>query len=323
MAKKAILVLEDGSVYEGFSFGAETDTAGEVVFNTSMTGYQEMLTDPSYAGQIVMPTYPLIGNYGINEQDFESNRIQVRGFVVREECLKPNHYLNTRTIHEYLAESGIPGIYGVDTRAITRKLRSAGVMRGMITSDKTPEQALAICQEIRERKLDVRWAAGINPVAISQELASAMKESGCRYLALGIDSASEKMLENYQKGFVKEDITRTVKLLTETGISFDYSVLFGGPGENMDTVRETIDFLRGVPQQVFFRAGIRIFKGTALETQVREEGVLQENHDMLSSTFYLSRDLGEDFMQWLDNQCEPHENWFTITKAMRQGLAPS
>jgi carbamoyl-phosphate synthase small subunit len=142
MAKMAILVLEDGSVYEGFTFGAETDACGEAVFNTSLAGYQEMLTDPSYAGQIVMPTYPLIGNYGTNEQDFESNRIQVRGFVVREECQQPNHYLNSKTLHEYLNESGIPGIYGVDTRAITRKLRSAGVMMGMITSSKTPGEAL-------------------------------------------------------------------------------------------------------------------------------------------------------------------------------------
>jgi len=142
MAKRAILVLEDGSVYEGYSFGAEVSAYGEVVFNTSMVGYQEMLTDPSYAGQIVVPTYPLIGNYGINKQDFESKKIQVRGFVVREECLKPNHYLSTTTIHKFLAESGIPGVYGVDTRAITRKLRSTGVMMGAITSDKTPQQAL-------------------------------------------------------------------------------------------------------------------------------------------------------------------------------------
>jgi len=143
MTKKTNLVLADGSVYEGYSFGAEVETWGEVVFNTSMMGYQEMLTDPSYAGQIVVPTYPLIGNYGTNEYDFESNKIQVRGFVVREACEQPNHYLNTRTIHEYLAESGIPGIYGVDTRAITRKLRSAGVMMGMITSEKTADEALA------------------------------------------------------------------------------------------------------------------------------------------------------------------------------------
>ena len=107
--KKAFLVLEDGSVYEGYSFGAEADASGEVVFNTSMVGYQEMLTDPSYAGQIVVPTYPLIGNYGVNKEDFESARIQVSGFVVKEECLKPNHYLSTDTIHQYLVEAGIPG----------------------------------------------------------------------------------------------------------------------------------------------------------------------------------------------------------------------
>jgi len=148
MSKRAILVLEDGSVYEGYTFGAETSANGEVVFNTSMAGYQEMLTDPSYAGQIVVPTYPLIGNYGINEQDFESKKVQVRGFVVREECYQPNHYLSTRTLHEYLAESGIPGISGVDTRAITRKLRSVGVMTGMITTDKTPQQALEQLMEL-------------------------------------------------------------------------------------------------------------------------------------------------------------------------------
>ena len=148
MTKRAILVLEDGSVYEGYAFGAEVDAYGEVVFNTSMVGYQEMLTDPSYAGQIVVPTYPLIGNYGINEQDFESKKIQVRGFVVREECLEPNHYLSTGTLHEFLAGSGIPGISGVDTRAITRKLRSAGVMMGAITSDKTPQQALGELQKL-------------------------------------------------------------------------------------------------------------------------------------------------------------------------------
>jgi carbamoyl-phosphate synthase small subunit len=142
MAKTAMLVLADGSTYEGYSFGAETDAIGEAVFNTSMVGYQEMLTDPSYAGQILIPTYPLIGNYGTNAEDDESRRIQVRGFVVREECDLPSHYLKNRTIHDYLLAGGIPGIWGVDTRAITRRLRSSGVMMGMITSSKTPAQAL-------------------------------------------------------------------------------------------------------------------------------------------------------------------------------------
>jgi carbamoyl-phosphate synthase small subunit len=140
--KRAILALLDGTVYEGFSFGAECDRSGEVVFNTSMIGYQEILTDPSYAGQIVLPTYPLIGNYGINDLDFESRQIQVSGFVVREECHDPSHYLSRKTIHEYLKENNIPGIYGVDTRAITRKLRSHGVMMGIITSSMTPSQAI-------------------------------------------------------------------------------------------------------------------------------------------------------------------------------------
>ena len=142
MAKKAILVLADGSVYEGYSFGAEVDSYGEVVFDTSMVGYQEMLTDPSFAGQILVPTYPLIGNYGTNKYDFESGKIQVRGFVVREECQQPNHYLSEKTIHTYLAENGMPGIWGIDTRAITRKLRSVGVMMGMISTTKSPKEAL-------------------------------------------------------------------------------------------------------------------------------------------------------------------------------------
>jgi len=184
------------------------------------------------------------------------------------------------------------------------------------------DHALAICQELRERKLDLRWAADINPVAISQELVAIIKEAGCRVLALGIDTASKKMLRSYRKTFEKEDIVKVAKLLTEAGIRFTYHILFGGPGENMDTVRETIDFLQGVPQPVFFRTGLRIFKGTDLERQAREEGVLQENHDMLSPTFYLSKDLGADFTQWLDRQCEPHENWFTITKMVPQGSEP-
>ncbi|MFO7773539.1 MAG: glutamine-hydrolyzing carbamoyl-phosphate synthase small subunit [Dehalococcoidia bacterium] len=141
MAKKAILVLEDGSVYEGHAFGSENTAYGEVVFDTSMTGYQEMLTDPSFAGQILVPTYPLIGNYGINESDFESRQIQVRGLAVREYCIQPSHWQSTRTLHEFLLAYGIPGIAGLDTRALTRRLRSVGVMMGIITSEMTVAEA--------------------------------------------------------------------------------------------------------------------------------------------------------------------------------------
>jgi carbamoyl-phosphate synthase small subunit len=141
MARKAILVLEDGSVYEGHAFGAKATTHGEVVFSTSMTGYQEMLTDPSYAGQILVPTYPLIGNYGINESDFESRQIQVRGLAVREYCSQPSHWQSTRTLHEFLLAYGIPGISDIDTRALTRHLRSSGVMMGILSSEMTIEEA--------------------------------------------------------------------------------------------------------------------------------------------------------------------------------------
>ena len=138
----AYLVLEDGSVYPGIRFGADVEATGEVVFNTSMTGYQEMLTDPSYGGQILVPTYPLIGNYGVNDDDWESRRIQVRGFVVRQDCDLPSHRDSESTIHEYLVQNGIPGVSGVDTRAITRKLRSRGVMMGLVTTQEDIEYGL-------------------------------------------------------------------------------------------------------------------------------------------------------------------------------------
>jgi len=142
----AYLVLEDGSIHEGVSFGAEADGLGEVVFNTSMTGYQEILTDPSYAGQLVTFTYPLIGNYGINPQDFESSRIQVSGLIVREDCDLPSHGRSDRTLHEFLESQGIPGIAEIDTRALTRRLRSQGVMLGVITSS-DPDAALRRLQD--------------------------------------------------------------------------------------------------------------------------------------------------------------------------------
>ncbi len=146
MTRRAFLVLEDGTVYEGDAFGADSTTLGEVVFDTAMAGYQEMLTDPSFAGQILVLTYPLIGNYGINRVDDESAHVQARGLVVRENCTTPSHFQSVETLDAYLTRQGIPGIEGIDTRALTRKLRSAGVMMGILTSQMTPVEAL---QELR------------------------------------------------------------------------------------------------------------------------------------------------------------------------------
>ena len=126
---KRLLILEDGSVYEGEGFGSSRYQMGELVFNTGMSGYQEVLSDLSYCGQIVMMTYPMIGNYGINCDDFESLDPAVFGFVVRECCEAPSNFRSDYTLDEFLKQKDIPGISGVDTRAITRKLRNSGTMR--------------------------------------------------------------------------------------------------------------------------------------------------------------------------------------------------
>jgi carbamoyl-phosphate synthase small subunit len=134
-AKPAILVLADGTTYRGWSFGASGTTIGEVVFNTGMTGYQEVLTDPSYCGQIVTFTYPELGNTGINSEDEESSRPHVQGVIARNICSHPSNWRSQRSLPDYLAEHNIPGIYGIDTRALTRKIRSVGAMNGGISTE--------------------------------------------------------------------------------------------------------------------------------------------------------------------------------------------
>ena len=129
---KAFLLLEDGTVFEGNSFGMEGKVIGEVVFNTGMTGYQEVLTDPSYCGQIVCMTYPLIGNYGVNIDDIESSKPQVKGFIVREVCKTPSNWRSIEDLNDYLKRNNIIGLEGIDTRALTRILRDNGTMRGTI-----------------------------------------------------------------------------------------------------------------------------------------------------------------------------------------------
>ncbi len=140
----AALLLEDGTIYRGRAYGARGDTAGEVVFNTSMTGYQEILTDPSYRAQIVTMTYPHMGNYGINLEDVESGRVQVAGFIVREPCAVPSNWRSTGDLESYLAEAGVVGLCGIDTRALVRRIRQVGAMRGAIlTGEAATEAALA------------------------------------------------------------------------------------------------------------------------------------------------------------------------------------
>lgn len=131
---KAALILETGKILLGESFGATGEAFGEVVFNTGMTGYQEVLTDPSYAGQMVCMTYPLIGNYGINKVDDQSDKPQVQGFIVKEAARNPSHWQMEKNLSRTLAQSGVVGIKGIDTRALTRIIREHGVLRGVITT---------------------------------------------------------------------------------------------------------------------------------------------------------------------------------------------
>lgn len=131
--KKGILVLSDGSIFHGLGFGAEEIAVGELVFNTSMMGYQEALTDPSYSGQILLMTYPLMGNYGTNGTDFESGKVQASAFVVREACELPSHKDSVENIDAYLERNGIPGISGLDTRSIVRRIRERGVMPACVS----------------------------------------------------------------------------------------------------------------------------------------------------------------------------------------------
>jgi carbamoyl-phosphate synthase small subunit len=150
--KKAVLLLEDGTFFIGHGFGESRKTSGEVVFSTSMVGYPEALTDPSYKGQILTLTYPLVGNYGVPPYDlnfgiplyFESDRIQVQGLVIHELCEEPYHWASTRTLDKWLSDEGIPGIYGIDTRRLTKKLRTHGVMLGI----------LQVCEAGEEPNLD-------------------------------------------------------------------------------------------------------------------------------------------------------------------------
>ncbi|MBI5682119.1 MAG: glutamine-hydrolyzing carbamoyl-phosphate synthase small subunit [Deltaproteobacteria bacterium] len=135
LPKKSILALADGTVFEGCSFGAEGEAIGEVVFNTSMAGYQEILTDPSYKGQIVTMTYTQIGNYGINEEDVESHRPWAEGFIVKESCDYPSNWRCKETLDSYLKKNNIVGIKGIDTRALTRHLRTHGAMNGVISTE--------------------------------------------------------------------------------------------------------------------------------------------------------------------------------------------
>ena len=152
MDKKRYLLLENGSVFEGKAFGAEINTAGEVVFTTAMTGYLETLTDPSYFGQIVIQTFPLIGNYGVIPEDFESRKSFVKGYIVRDWCQVHSNFRNQGDLDTFLQQQGIPGLYGIDTRALTKAVREKGVMNGIFLSELPPDRE-AVIKKLKDYRI--------------------------------------------------------------------------------------------------------------------------------------------------------------------------
>ncbi len=242
MSEKAILALKDGTIFEGKALGAIGEATGEVVFNTSMTGYQEITTDPSYKGQIVAMTYPLIGNVGCNEEDFESARPQVEGFIVREASRAPSSWRSRMSFDAYLKAWGIVGIEGIDTRALTKHIRTAGAMDGVLSSmdldrDSLMEKARAVPSLIG-RDL-VREVTCQEPYGWEQALWS-LKDgyagpSEARHRVVAFDyGIKQNILRNLVARGCDVQVapaTTSAEWLLERAETFDGIFLSNGPGD--------------------------------------------------------------------------------------------
>ena len=241
--KKAKLVLEEGSIFEGEIFGSEKESAGEIVFNTSMTGYQEILTDPSYKGEIVCMTYPLIGNYGINEDDFESFKSHVNGFIVKEFAEEPENWRLKKKLEKYLKENNITAISGIDTRALTKILRRQGTMRGIITTENLSEQ------ELIKKAEKAPGLSGRDLVSLVSRKEVEKFGAGNKYRVVLVDCGAK----NNIKDSLLERSCEVIMVPASTSAReiLDYNpdgVMFSnGPGdpEDADYVAETIAELLG------------------------------------------------------------------------------
>jgi len=260
MSKPALLVLEDGTIFEGVAFGAEGERTGEVVFNTSMTGYQEVLTDPSYRGQIVVMTYPLIGNYGVNPFDAESRSVWLEGFVVRELSRVASNFRAEGDVDSYLRAHGVPGIQGIDTRDLTRRLRTVGAMKGVISTEEAdPESLVAKAKAspgLEGRDL-VRTVTCEKP-HVWQGDRKGPKPAAFRVVMLdcGVKYGILRRLEAAACEVMVMPSSTTAKEIA--GLAPDGLMLSNGPGdpEPVDNVIRTVRTLiddppRGVPLPIF------------------------------------------------------------------------
>ncbi|SJZ31411.1 glutamine-hydrolyzing carbamoyl-phosphate synthase small subunit [Selenihalanaerobacter shriftii] len=255
---KAILALEDGTYFEGESFGATGEIDGEIVFNTSMTGYQEIMTDPSYRGQIVNMTYPLIGNYGINDEDNESEEIQVRGFVVRESCNYPSNWRCQQTDEEFLQHNNVIGVKGIDTRALTKHIRKHGMMQGVISTEDLNLDSLIQKAKLSSLSKDLVYEVttnenySIEPInyqakyhiavldlGVKQDILESFKKSNAQLTILSADTSANEILDLNPDGVfisngpgdpkdvqeVVQEVKKLVGKLPLFGICFGHQIL--------------------------------------------------------------------------------------------------
>ncbi|MEG0616872.1 MAG: carbamoyl phosphate synthase small subunit [Oscillospiraceae bacterium] len=237
---KALLILANGIVFEGQSLGEVGTTIGEVVFNTAMAGYEETLTDPSYYGQIITQTYPLVGNYGITGEDAESERIWAFGYIVREACNSPSNWRSQKTLDTYLKEQKIIGISGIDTRSLTRILRESGVVNGAITTEySTKEQALA-----DEKLMNlIRQFSVINAVSsVTTNSIKVFNDNGKYNIALYDYGAKNNIIRNLVKRDCRVSVLPASTSANElVALKPDGIMLSNGPGdpaENVEIIKE-------------------------------------------------------------------------------------
>ena len=245
-AQPALLVLKDGSIYRGWSFGAKGTTMGEVVFNTGMTGYQEVLTDPSYCGQMVTFTYPELGNTGVNPDDEESVRPFVKGVIAKNVCDRPSNWRSTQSLGDYLKKHDIPGIYGIDTRALTRKLRSAGAMNGIISSeildteellnklqDAPSMEGLNLVKEVTTSEI-YEWTETTDPNwAFSVDSAEASPDAARPLTVVAIDFGIKRNILKRLASYGCRVIVVPAETSAETILSYSPDGIFlsNGPGD--------------------------------------------------------------------------------------------
>ena len=238
MVRTAKLALEDGTILEGEGFGAETVKAGEIVFSTSMTGYVEALTDPSFKGQILMSTYPLIGNYGVSTEWYQSEDIKAEAYVVRQVCNEPCHPKSEKTISEFLEENDVPGISGIDTRALTLKIRELGSMKAVVANKEISDEELLQIIEEQPRLEDMNL---VEKVTVKEPKVIQERRE---YNVAVLDCGVKKNIINH---LIAQDVGITLLPATTSAqeiydLDVDGVLVSSGPGnpENVDKIQDTI-----------------------------------------------------------------------------------